>query len=323
MGLGAGAAAARFPGRHRLRSGSISIEFLVLLGITGYAASRYSLAGLVCGTTAWTIWTTLSQEALGTAYLGGYLALAAVALAVGLSVRVQAAHRQVDATTIAAFEDNIRTALQQQRDELSRELHDIVAHDLTIIAMQSSAGGILAKDTPTREAFDVIGDSARGALDDLRLLLRIMREPDERQEVGDSPTSIDLVGEMADLATSLEDLGHSVATRFTGDVARIPGTTRTTVQRLLREGVTNVLKHGANPSEVQLELAVSESEVVAAVTNSPLATQPRPAGRRFTTSGYGLIGLRERVSLLGGSLTTGIHEGDAWQVRATLPIAPG
>lgn len=300
--------------------GSFTVEVLILAGVLAYAAGRLSLIVVLTASSAWSIGVALYESSLGAGFASGYLALMTVAVVIGLSLRYQATRQQEDAGTIADFEESIRTALKDQRDELSRELHDIVAHDLTLIAMQSSAGAMQASDGQSKASFEIIGSSARSALNDLRLLLRIMRDPQNREEVEPSPPAIDLVVDLATLAAELEELGHDVTTTSTGDLGTVPDAVRTTVQRLLREGTTNVLKHGADPSTVELSLQISPVELTATVRNSPLPPRPLPTGRRFSPSGFGLIGLRERVTLLGGEFSSGRTDDGHWTLEARIPL---
>ncbi|GAA1140386.1 sensor histidine kinase [Ornithinicoccus hortensis] len=304
--------------------GTFALEILIVVGFLAFAAVRHGLVIALVTTVAWTIVNPFLDHALSSsAFVSGYLAMLVLALVIGLSLRYLLATRAEDRRQIEEFDRRAGDLIQLQRDELARELHDIVAHDLTVIAMQSSAGAMQAPEGGAeRETFEVIGDSARAALGDLRRLLRLMREPPSTDEVSSSAASIDLGSELADLAASLEDLGHPVTTAVSGDLSKVPFGVRTTMSRLLREGTTNILKHSTPSAAVRFEVAVDVEEGVvrADVVNALGQEQQRQPPRRFAVSRFGVIGLRERVQLLGGELDAGPTGEGGWRLAATLPL---
>lgn len=305
--------------------GTFALEILIVIGFLAYAAVRHGLLIALATTVAWTFVNPfLDHDLSSSAFVSGYLAMLVLALVIGLSLRYLLAARREDRRQIEEFDRRAVDLIQLQRDELARELHDIVAHDLTVIAMQSSAGAMQAPESAERETFEVIGDSARSALGDLRRLLRLMREPPSTEEVSSSGASIDLGSELADLAASLEDLGHPVTTSVSGDLARVPYGVRTTLSRLLREGTTNILKHSTPAAAVRFEVDVDPAEGVvrAQVVNALGETRQRPQSGRFAVSRFGVIGLRERVQLLGGELQAGPTDDGGFRLAATVPIQP-
>ena len=302
--------------------GSFTIELLVLMGFVAFAAARYAFLIPLASTVGWTLLLPQTAEGVGAALVVAYLALLFIALVVGLTLRYLLARREQDTATIAEFETSTRAALKEQRDGLARELHDIVAHDLTVIAMQASAGAIRTTEPQERESFTVIGDSARSALDDLRLLLQIMREPSHRSEVDPPAAGIDLADEIAEVAGQLEELGHRVTTHVDGDLSAIPDGVRTTVRRVLREGTTNVLKHGADRSEVSISAVVKDEQVITTITSALPEVSNQRTLRHFGRSGFGLIGLRERVQLLRGRLESGPRQDGTFVLTVRLPLRP-
>ena len=301
--------------------GIVPFSVLVALGLAAYSARRIALVAAVAVPAVWAVAYTLLRD-LGPQFLSIYLPLLVVACAPGLVLRYLSAQRDLDAQTIARFEADAVQALQEQREELARELHDIVAHDITVIAMQARAGALTSGGGATAETFTVIADSARGALDDLRRLLRIMRESGAADEVAESPADIDLPCELTQIEESLAHSGVTARVDITGDTARIPDGVRSTVRRLLREGATNVLKHADVDEPVRLVLTVGEDSVEVEVDNAVPAGGPASSAPRFARSGFGIIGLRERVQLLGGSITAGPAPGGRWSLRASLPLRP-
>lgn len=299
--------------------GSLLAEFLVVMGFLAYGAARHALLIPLASTVALTFLTPSLDDEVGSAFVSGYLAMLVVALLVGLSMRFQMTARKEDHRLIEDFERRTVELIQAQRDELARELHDIVAHDLTVIAMQSSAGA-MKSDGSQRETFEVIADSARGALGDLRRLLRLMREPESSEEVASSAANIDLAAELSELAASLEDLNHEVTTSVEGNVQGVPYGVRTTIARVLREGTTNILKHAPGRCSVRLHVAVGANTVTAEVENQVRDAGAPASRRRFGASGFGVIGLRERAQLLGGELEAGPVSGGGWRLQVTIPL---
>lgn len=302
--------------------GSFTIELLVMMGFVAFAASRHAFLIPLVSTVLWTLMLPRTADGVGTALVVAYLALLVLPVVIGLSLRYLLARREQDTATIADFETSTRAALKEQRDGLARELHDIVAHDLTVIAMQASAGAIRTTDPHERESFTVIGDSARSALDDLRLLLQIMREPRQGQGIDPPAAGIDLAGEIAEVAGQLEELGHRVTTHVGGNLSAIPDGVRTTVRRVLREGTTNVLKHGADRSEVSISTVVQDRQVITTITSTLPEVSDQRTLRHFGSSGFGLIGLRERVQLLRGRLESGPQEDGTFMLTVVLPLRP-
>lgn len=302
--------------------GAVPVIALVALAFLAYSARRYALITAICAVLAWAIAATVMREDTGLIFLSVFLPLGILALIPGVGLRYMNAQRQVDRQTIEEFDRRALASLEEQRTELARELHDIVAHDITVIAMQARAGAMSRDADENAETFDVIGDSARSALDDLRRLLRIMRDAGDSDDVAEASAGIDLLSELSQIKESLERSGLRVHTTVTGDVDLIPDGVRTTVRRLLREGATNILKHALVEAPVDIELAVSAEAVDVNVVNSIMARGEKRSEPRFAQSGFGIMGLRERVQLLGGRISSGAVEGDRWHLSAHIPFRP-
>lgn len=302
--------------------GGVPLMALIALAFIAYCARRYVLIISVSVVVAWAVVATVVREDTGLFFLSVFVPSTILALIPGLGLRYMNAQRQVDQQTIEEFDRRALASLEEQRTELARELHDIVAHDITVIAMQARAGAMSRDPDENAETFDVIGDSARSALDDLRRLLRIMRDAGDGDDVAESSAGIDLLSELGHIKESLERAGLSVRTDVTGDVDQIPDGVRTTVRRLLREGATNVLKHAVVEAPVEIAVGVTAQAVDVNVVNAVL---PRGGGRnepRFARSGFGIMGLRERVQLLGGRISTGDTGDGRWHLRAHIPFRP-
>jgi signal transduction histidine kinase len=201
-------------------------------------------------------------------------------------------------------------AVSLERSRLARELHDVVAHNVSLMAVQAEgAGRVLQGDQPqVRAALAAIATTGRDTIDELRRLLGILRANGADAELAPQPGLADL----APLLDRVRGSGLAVELTVTGDPIALPAGAQLSAYRIVQEALTNTLKH-ADASHVAVDLRYSPGVVEVRV-----ADNGRPAGPGAGT-GHGLVGLRERVALYGGSLTAG-QDTNGYTVRALLPI---
>lgn len=212
------------------------------------------------------------------------------------------------ATALAQVQAETLAAEEQERVRIARDMHDIVAHSLAVVIAQSDGARYAAATQPelAQEALGTIAQTARGALSDVRMLLTQLRH---RQGEGPQPT-------LADLETLFAHVRQAGAEpRVTIDPmppGEPPGAIQLAVYRILQEALTNALRHG--DGDIDVRIAWWLDRVDLEVTNSV-------TDQRSGVGGHGLIGMRERAQLVGGTLQA---EGDAarFVVRASLPIGP-
>ncbi|TQF08081.1 sensor histidine kinase [Kitasatospora acidiphila] len=216
-------------------------------------------------------------------------------------------------------------ALAQERRRIARELHDIVAHHLT--TMQLMAGGARANlggDVEVvRDALVTLEESGRLALREMRQLLDVLRADDEpagkpAAAAPDAPQPG--VGELRRIVDDSRQAGLPTEFSVRGAERPLPPVTGLTVFRIVQEALTNARKH-AGPAHARVELAYHQDRVTVTVRDNGSGTDAPsgPSGSR--RGGYGLIGMRERVALHGGTLDVGGLDGGGFQVAATLPLA--
>jgi len=200
-------------------------------------------------------------------------------------------------------------AVAQERTRVARELHDVLAHSVSVMVVQAGAArALLGHD---EEAVDAalarIEESGRAALDETGHLLGLLREPDET-DASPQPSADDLVG----LVDGFRAAGAQVDLSMEGSTEGLPAALGLSLYRIAEEAMTNALKHGGGSAHVLYRR--SPDAVDLQVTSE--------VGRRLevTSGGHGLIGMRERVSMFGGSLSTGPTEDGHYVVRARLPI---
>jgi signal transduction histidine kinase len=210
----------------------------------------------------------------------------------------------------AARTELAERAVAAERLRLARELHDVVAHSLAIIAVHSSVGAHNATQRPQDAvaALDAINAATRSALGELRALLAVLRDEDPDGRPLPSLSDVAALREQASAA------GVTVETRLDGDLALVPRAVGLSAYRIVQEAVTNVVKHAA-PTWATVDVRVTAGTVAIRVTNGPGRAPAQPA----PGSGAGLAGMRERVAAFGGELTAGRTADGGWVVEATLP----
>ena len=225
-------------------------------------------------------------------------------------------HARKRAATLAARGAAIQLQAEQaaaaERTRIARELHDIVAHHLSVIVLQ--AGGARASGKPAGAALEKIEDSARQALAETRRMLGVLRDPDEATGLAPQPG----IGDLDALAASVRAAGLPVNLVIDGDLARLPAAMDVSVYRIVQEALTNVLKH-AGPARADVTIGCTAETVTIEVTDNGIG-QPGP---RSPAGGQGLTGMRERAAVFGGELAAWPLPGGGFTVRGWLPLAGG
>jgi signal transduction histidine kinase len=209
----------------------------------------------------------------------------------------------------AALERQAEQAVAAERARIARELHDIVAHHLSVVVLQ--AAGARASGRPADGALQKIEHSGREALTEMRRLLAVLREP--REETGRHPQPG--VGELPALAESVRAAGLAVDLVLDGDHVTLPAAVDVSAYRIVQEALTNVLKH-AGPARAEVAVGCADGAVTIEVTDDGAGIPASGA----QTGGQGLTGMRERVAIFGGELLTGPRPGGGYTVRARLPL---
>jgi len=217
-----------------------------------------------------------------------------------------------------AREELARRAVVEERLRLARELHDVVAHAMSVIAVQSGVGAHVASTQPEEaaKALAAIEATSRAALTELRRLLGVLRQEDEPQgDLAPVPGLADLDGLLAEVAKA----GLAVRLQVEGRPAHLPAGVDLSAYRIVQEALTNVVKH-AGPARAQVAIRYRDHEVRVEVTDDGRGAAA-PTGDGRARVGHGLIGMRERVSVFGGDLEVGPRPGGGFRVAARLPFA--
>ncbi len=205
-----------------------------------------------------------------------------------------------------------RAAVADERARIARELHDVVAHSVSVMVVQAQAGPRLGDDRPAILAtFQSIEDAGREALVELRQLLGILRRDDGQLAIGPQPG----LDSLPSLIDQTRDAGVVVDLCVEGPRRPLPPGVDLSAYRIVQEALTNTLRHAQ----------AANAAVVLRYTDAALSIEVNDDGRgpppNGSVVGHGLIGMRERAALYGGSLESGPAEGGGFAVRAVLPIA--
>jgi signal transduction histidine kinase len=310
--------------------------FLSVLGLPAlYAVAAHEehrrrawwALGLSCGALLITASATLLDRPEGFAYLTlvSMVGFLAAAVAAGVIIRnrerifVDTERRAAQAEADALAE--AERAVVRERSRIAREMHDVVAHSMSVIAVQAAAGREIARHDPDKAAqvFERIESVGREALAELRRMLGVLRE------TGEERTSLAPQPGIGDIAAAVEQSSASgVTTKLVIDGAQralAPGI-ELAAFRIVQEALTNVRKHAGASAAVTVHIAYEPQQIMieviddgrGAVTSLSRSSLSRSGG------GHGLIGMRERVEIYGGELTSGPRPGGGFVVRAVLPV---
>ncbi|SFW57868.1 sensor histidine kinase [Amycolatopsis australiensis] len=203
--------------------------------------------------------------------------------------------------------DAIRRAVTEERTTIARDLHDVISHHVSAIGVHAGAArlGLPGGDSPVRRSLGAVESASRAAMADLRRLLDLLHAEPNAEQPG-----LDNLGELVETVRAA-----GLPTRLTlrGEPRELPGSLDVALYRIAQEALTNALRHGRGPVEV--ELNHGRTEVVLTVTNG---LRPDRASRNEHAH-RGLAGIRQRVTLFGGQVSYG-ESGDHWQLRTTFPV---
>jgi signal transduction histidine kinase len=254
--------------------------------------------------------------------------VAAGALLVGLVVRRQIQTRAEHIAVLAeraellavGQAENERRATLAERLRIAREMHDIVAHHISVVVIQAQGAQRVVDADPARAktAMADVERVSRTALEEMRRLLGLLRtgEPADPQEPEGAYVPPLGLADIDDLADGLRGAGLGVSVVRRGEPRGIPDDVGLTIYRVVQESLTNVLKH-AGPAMVTVELEFADQIEVIVTDDGQGASAALSAA---PGAGRGTVGMRERVAAAGGDLRTGPRPGGGYRVRATIPL---
>lgn len=212
----------------------------------------------------------------------------------------------------AEREARAREAVTVERARIARELHDVVAHNVSVMGVQAAAARrVLDGDQPdVRRALEAIESTGRETVDEMRRMLGVLRSDGDELGLAPQPS----LRELDALVEQVRSAGLDVHLRVEGTPFPLPAGLDLSAYRILQEGLTNALKHAA-PARVDVAVRYAERVVEIEISDDGAG-----ADRGSVGGGHGLVGMRERVALFGGELRAGRRTEGGWSLRAVLPV---
>ncbi|MEV6567206.1 sensor histidine kinase [Streptomyces kronopolitis] len=216
-----------------------------------------------------------------------------------------------------------RIAVAAERARIARELHDVVAHNVSVMVVQADGAAYVLDTAPdqTRQALETISGTGRQALAEMRRLLGILRtgEQAESGEYVPQPG----VEQLSDLVDQVRGAGLPVDFRTEGESQELPSSVELTVYRIVQEALTNTRKHGGPDVRATVRVSYRGEDLELLVEDDGRGAQHEYYEEGGADGlGHGLIGMRERVGMVGGSLTAGPRPGGGFRIGAVLPLKP-
>jgi signal transduction histidine kinase len=332
LATSAGALVLLQPLARRLRAPIILMAVLATVGVLGQLLPRritnveafglivllviYNGAAHTAGRRAWIVGalttafgiTVLLTDPDG-ANLGGFIFFSLLFGAPWLAGYV-VQKRRLGETRMRTERDAAEATIVDERARIARELHDVVAHAISVIVLQARGGRRLLDSEPqeTRGALDTIERTGQQALVEMRRLVGLLRESGERLALAPQPT----LSHLERLVEQVRAAGLPVVLSIEGDPVELPPGIDLSAYRIVQEALTNALKH-AGPAHARVRLRYLADSLDVEVADDGAGTENGDGG------GHGLVGIRERVSVYGGELDAGPQAAGGYAVRARLP----
>ena len=209
----------------------------------------------------------------------------------------------------------IEAVRRDERLALARELHDVVAHHITGIVLQAQAARLVGRKRPELLDGTLAGIEEAGteALAAMRRVVGLLRDADDAATMSPGPE------QLTELVRRFDGHGPSVQLRLAASESSWPPEVTSTIYRVVQEALTNIARHAADARSATVDVTQNHEVITLEITDDA----PTGASRRSQHGGFGLVGMRERVEALGGTLQAGPGPGAGWSVLATLPISVG
>jgi signal transduction histidine kinase len=250
--------------------------------------------------------------------------LLAGALFLGTTVRTRRAYLESLEDRAQRLErerySQARLAATQERTRIAREMHDIVAHSLSVMISLADGAALTNETDPAtaRTAMRAVSGTGRTALAEMRRLLGVLR--DEGSESDGQLAPQPGLAQLDQLIDSVRTAGLPVRFTVTGVPADLPLTKQTAIYRVVQEALTNVLKHGTDVNAVAVEMTWTVDAFAIDVCDDGKKRAINGTASTSTDPGHGLTGMRERVALHGGTMFVGPGPSRGWRVHARLPL---
>lgn len=293
---------------------------VVLYSAGSHAARRPAVVALAIMLAALSVYPLTHTENRAAADVMGNLIIFGGVWALGRAVR----HHRGRERELAAAQAELRTrhdadqraALAAERARIARELHDVVAHGVSIMVLQAGAARMVldAHSDGVREPLLAIESAGRQALEDLQRMLGVLRDPDGGDARREPPASL---AQLSELVERLRRAGLEVSLHVAGEPAALPDGVDHCGYRVVQEGLTNILKHAVGATAT---VRVTHGATAVHIEVADDGGSPSSGLEPLPDSELGLVGLRERLALYDGTLTAGPTEQGGWRLTADMPV---
>jgi signal transduction histidine kinase len=288
---------------------------VAVYSVGAHAGGRRAVAGIAATITL--VLAVAATDPEGTT-LGGLIFFALVVGGPWLAGRAirhrRLSERLLEERAISAErerEERARAAVAEERSRIARELHDVVAHAISVVVLQARGGRRSLATNPgeAREAFDAIESTGREALEEMRRLLGMLRKGDDELALAPQPSLASLDA----LAAQVSAAGLPVEVAVEGEPRELPPGIDLSAFRIVQEALTNALKH-AGPAAAHVVVRYGPDELELEIVDTGAGVE------NGSGTGHGLIGMRERAALYGGDVSVGRRTEGGFAVRVRLPL---
>jgi signal transduction histidine kinase len=295
---------------------AVTIEFVVLVALFCAAASVVprNVRWWMCGLMLAVLWIAMPAQA-GTSALGVAGLIVAAAVAMDAIQGWRQTREALVVETEHAEEEQARRAILEERARIGRELHDVVAHHMSLIAVQAETAPYRVGEISESVSgeFTAISAAARAALGEMRRLLGVLRNEEEATRAPQPQ-----IDQIDDMITTARHAGITVEYTPVGTLESVPQSIGLCAYRIVQEALTNSIKH-AGPAHACVLVRYAERILELDIRDDGRGQTDRSAG---PPQGRGLIGMRERVALFGGDMVVGPTPGQGFRVGVRLPLRP-
>ncbi|MGV2853088.1 sensor histidine kinase [Glutamicibacter sp. AGC13] len=298
------------------------VSFMIFSALAATASAMSVRALFLTLSAAWMVQFGI-QSGQDAVLLVGIAPLTAMAFFLTRNIYLLREKNELALRQMHTVKEQTRLAVDRERKNIARDLHDIVAHDITVVAMQSKAAKFANDGKKALEALDVIAKLSTETLHDLRLMLNVLRADgtmaDPSSQVIDKPAATTVYAlQGAELFVQrLKEANFEVSSTTDEKISELPRSAQTAIYRVMQEGTTNVIKHGALGGKCTFELTVQGAEAILEITNQMGNFDKKASG--LPEGGTGLIGMGDRMRAFGGKFATSSENG-VWALRASIPF---
>jgi signal transduction histidine kinase len=298
---------------------ALGVALYTMVAYVGRRQGAIYAVWLAIGTIAWELWRVRDPQLVVVTFVV-IVSIFGFCWAMGEFV---GARRALNAELLQRLklleterDQQARIAVAEERSRIARELHDVVAHAVSVMVVQADGASYALQSDPqmAQLALTTISDTGRQALGELRRLLGLMRNETESET--DRVPQPD-TRSLPQLVEQVRAAGLPVSLTMTGDLNDVPAGVGLSVYRIVQEALTNSLKHAGGSASAMVLVTHSDDQIDVVVDDDGFGTPRELAGM---SGGNGLIGMRERASVLGGSLRAGPRQGGGWRVHAVFPV---